>query len=94
MPEDKQHGGGPKTPEGKERSSENATTHGMCAKRFRLLADETQKAYEQHEAEWREQFEPEDFLERQLVDQLILNSWLMQRANRRYTDAEAAGDRS
>ncbi len=93
MGEEKKRGGGPKTPEGKAKSSENSAKHGMRAKQFRLAADETQEEYDQHRANWWAQLGPEGFLEEQMVNQLILNHWLMLRGNRRYLEAEIEGDR-
>jgi hypothetical protein len=90
MPEEKKRGGGPKTLEGKARSSQNRTTHGMRAKHLFVLADETPEQYQQLCDGWLAQFEPQSFVEEQLLEQLILNSWLMKRANRRYLEAEGA----
>ncbi len=93
MGEEKKRGGGPKTPEGKAKSSENSAKHGMRAKQFRLAADETQEEYDEHRANWWAQLGPESFLEEQMMNQLILNHWLMLRGNRRYLEAEIEGDR-
>ncbi len=92
MAEEKKRGGGPKTPEGKAKSSENSAKHGMRAKQFRLAADETQEEYDEHRANWWAQLGPESFLEEQMMNQLILNHWLMLRGNRRYLEAEIEGD--
>ncbi len=86
----KKRGGGPKTAEGKARSSQNSTTHGMRAKHVRVLADESPDEYQRHHAGWLEQFAPQNFLEEQLVEQVIWNSWLMKRATRRAMDTEGA----
>ena len=83
MAEEKRRGDGPKTPEGKAKSRENATKHGARAQHVHLAADETAEQYDEHCRNWRESLNPQSFLEEQLVEQLILNSWLMLRANRR-----------
>ena len=93
MDEEGKRGGGPKTPEGKAKSSENSAKHGMRAKQFRLAADETQEEYDEHRANWWAQLGPESFLEEQMMNQLILNHWLMLRGNRRYLEAQIEGDR-
>ncbi len=79
-----------KTPEGKEQSARNATKHGLLAKRYLILADETREQYEETRKGWLENYEPADYHEARLVDQLILNDWLLKRANRRLLDVEAA----
>ncbi len=90
MAESKKRGGGPKTPEGKARSSENSTTHGMRAKHVRVLADERPEEYKRHFEGWMDQLEPQNFLEEQLARQVISNSWLMERATRRAMENEGA----
>ncbi len=82
--------GGPKTPEGKEKSSRNSTSHGLRATRVLILAGESQDDYDEIREGWLATYEPENFHERSLVEQLILNHWMMQRANRRLLEAEAA----
>ncbi len=83
-------GGGPKSPEGKASSSGNSTKHGMLSKRHTILADETREEYEETRLGWLENYEPADYHEARLVDQLILNDWLLKRANKRLLQAEAA----
>ena len=82
--------GGPQTPEGKERSSRNALTHGLSAKQVLILPDETREEYEETRQGWWEEFTPEDYSEKRLVEQVVLNDWLLKRANRRLLEAEAA----
>ncbi len=86
----KKRGGGPKTAEGKARSSQNSTTHGMRAKHVRVLADESPEEYQRHHAGWLDQLDPQNFLEEELAEQVILNSWLMKRATRRAMENEGA----
>ncbi len=89
MPESKKRGGGPKTPEGKRRASENSTKHGARATKFTILADESPEEYEETRNGWLTAFEPEGYHEIRLVDQLIVNDWLLKRANRRFLETEA-----
>ena len=79
-----------KSPEGKANSSQNALKHGLRSQRHTILADETREDYEETRRGWLEKYTPADYHERRLVNQLILNDWLLQRANRRILDAEAA----
>ncbi len=81
--------GGPKSPWGREKSSRNSTTHGLRATRVLILAGESQDDYDDTREGWLATYEPENFHERSLVEQLILNHWMMQRANRRLLEAEA-----
>ncbi len=90
MAEEKKRGGGPKTPEGRARSSRNATQHGLRATKVLLLPDESQEEYDEMVAGWRKQFLPADYQEEKLVETLILNDWLHRRAFRWLLAIEAA----
>ncbi len=93
MPEEKKkRGGGPKTSEGKGRSSRNSTKHGACAKHFLVLEDESKDEYQRHYDGWLDEFQPQSFIEQELLQQLIWNSWLMKRATRRAMKNEATAD--
>ncbi len=83
-------GGGPKSRDGKARSSQNSTTHGMRARPGLILPDERREDFDEIEKGWREEYQPEGHAENTLVDQLILNQWLMKRAERRVLQAEEA----
>jgi hypothetical protein len=83
-------GGGPKTPEGKQRSSQNSTRHGLRAKKIRLLPDEDQGEYEEMVAGWNKQWRPEDYQEHKLVETLIHNDWMHWRAERWLMETEAS----
>ncbi len=82
--------GGPNTPEGREKSSWNSTTHGLRAKKVRLLGDETQDQYDAVVEGWSKQFEPADYQEEKLVETLIFNDWMHQRAQRWLLEGEAS----
>ncbi len=88
--DESKRGGGPKTPGGKERASRNSTTHGMRSKKVLILADETAEEYEETREGWLAEYEPEGYQQVRLVEQLILNDWLLKRANRRVLQTEAA----
>ena len=84
--------GGPKTPAGKKRSSENSTAHGLRSTRPSILPDEAREEYDETRRGWIETYEPDGYHEVRLVEQLILNEWLLKRANRRLMEAEAEED--
>src|SRR5664280_3352149 len=67
-------GGGPRTSEGKRRSSQNATKHGVFSKRP-TIGDERDEDWIEHRAGMRESFQPQGRNEDLLVDQLALNRW-------------------
>jgi hypothetical protein len=90
MAEEKKHGGGPKTTEGKARSRQNSTRHGLRATSAWLLPDETQEEFDAVEAGWNQQFQPSDFQQQTLVKSLVLNDWLRRRAERWLLTTEAA----
>lgn len=70
---------GPRTPEGKARAAQNAIQHGLCAQRITLPGEDA------HEwAVFHHQFlldlQPNDALERLMVDRIALAAWRLQRA--------------
>ena len=67
----------------------NATKHGCCAKTL-ILPDECQEDFDRISNGWTAEFEPEGYQEERLVEMLILNDWLLQRAQRRLWEAERA----
>lgn len=66
--------GGPKTPEGKARSSQNALKHGLLSRRV-LLQDEDPVEFQAHVRSYRDYFKPIGPVEAYLVDKLIAISW-------------------
>lgn len=80
-------GGGPKTRKGRKAVSMNAVRHGMRAKTL-VLPGESQKDFERTVFHWTDLWEPEDYKEERLVETLIINDWMLQRAVRRLTEAE------
>jgi hypothetical protein len=85
----RRRGGGPKTPEGKQRSSQNSTRHGLRAQKIRLIDGEEQSDYDAMVAGWNEQWLPDDHQEHKLVGTLIYNDWLHRRAERWLMETEA-----
>jgi hypothetical protein len=70
---------GPKTPEGKAHSRENAWKHGLTAAKIIILGEKASD-FEAFYAELWRQFEPAPGLESILVDRLAAQGWRLRRA--------------
>ena len=82
---------GPRTPEGKAASSQNAIKHGATASRV-VLAFEDPAEFERVHAEFCRQLRPATFLERFLIEDMVAAHWRMtrmQRVIRCHTDRAA-----
>jgi hypothetical protein len=73
---------GPKTPEGKARSAQNALRHGLCAEEFVVLHDEDEQAFEALEASVLEELAPQGALQRFLAGRIVRAAWRLERAER------------
>lgn len=73
---------GPRTPEGKAISSQNATKHG-CRLKTLILRDEDPTEYEALHQKWSNQYQPIGQAEETLVKQVIDNHWYLMRAQKR-----------
>jgi hypothetical protein len=78
---------GPRTDEGKERSSKNATKHG-CTSRELVLAHEDPEEWEAVLEGWLESYETDTPAERRLVEEAAQADWFFQRNTRQYMAAE------
>ena len=78
-------GGGPRTPDGKRRSSQNATKHGIYAK-SQIIKDEQDDDWLEHMAGMRESFQPQDYYQDTVVEQLAFNRWQRHREDRWLTE--------
>ena len=76
-----QHSTGPRTAEGKQRTSQNALKHGLCAK-DPLIPGEDPDDYNQHCAEALFDFRPVTTAEENLVDQIADITWRLKRFSR------------
>jgi len=72
---------GPRTPEGKQRSSLNAIKHGLCAQ-DPLVPGEDPDAYKQHIREIKLDLKPTGATESDLVEQIADISWRLKRLSR------------
>ncbi len=73
-----EHSTGPRTQAGKQRSSQNALRHGLTS-RTAVLPTEDQAVYEQHCHHFRDEYQPANATETQLVQQLADTSWRLNR---------------
>jgi len=70
--------GGPRTEEGKQRSSQNAIKHRLFALSF-LLPGETQDEYDRHLYRYNKEYQPKGATEEDLVRQLAETEWRRRR---------------
>ena len=71
---------GPRTPEGKARSSQNALKHGLrAAKPENAVPGEMRQAYRQLRAEFFYQYQPQGPTESTILDLVILATWQLRR---------------
>lgn len=72
---------GPVTDAGKERSSANATRHGLSAKHIIVLSNESNEGFLKLVARFEEMFQPVDDIERGFVRQAAAARWRLLRAS-------------
>lgn len=82
--------GGPRTPEGKLRSRQNAVTHGCSAHTIQFLPDEDPREYDEIAAHWLEKLHPLDQAEHELVIRVAKSAWRARRAEHNLEKVEAA----
>ena len=80
---------GPRTPEGKARSSMNAVKHGLRARSFALLPEEDPAEWAGHLADLSRDLGPVDPTEEKLVTALAVATWKEIRADRAEADVLA-----
>lgn len=78
----KQRGGGPKSRDGKAKSSLNALKHGLTSLRPRLLEWESATQFRQLTAALVEELAPDGVVESLLVDRIVWCAWRLRRAAR------------
>jgi hypothetical protein len=71
---------GPKTPEGKARSAQNALKHGFRAQRYVVLPDEDAAAFQVLEAALMEELAPQGVLQTVLARRVVAAAWRLERA--------------
>ena len=72
---------GPKTPEGKATSAQNATTHGLTASSD-IIKGESQEQFDAHKHRFLECLNPRNAVEDFLADRVVSLAWRLKRAER------------
>ena len=72
---------GPKTPEGKAKVSQNATTHGLTASSD-IIKGESQQQFDAHKHSFLECLNPRNAVEDFLADRVVSLAWRLKRAER------------
>ena len=70
---------GPKTPEGKEKSSQNAVTHGFTSQSLLVLACESQSQFDEILNKMMEIYQPANAAEIDLVEEMVAARWRIRR---------------
>lgn len=78
---------GPRSPEGKERSSQNALKQGLCSEKL-ILPDEDPAEFEEVKNKWLDDLVYDEPLLITLAEQTAIAEWFYRRALRRYNEAE------
>ncbi|HEY1949355.1 MAG TPA: hypothetical protein VGG97_20275 [Bryobacteraceae bacterium] len=78
---------GPRTPEGKQISSQNATKHGCCSQRL-LLPDENPEEWEALKAGWLQEYNTSSLVFLSLAVRAAEKQWLLLRAQKRFDEVQ------
>src|SRR5262249_5150540 len=76
---------GPKTPEGKERSSQNGLTHGLTSKKCPIWPGENEEEYRELQDALTRDLKPRGAMQREMVEDIVQTRWKI----RRVPDLEA-----
>ena len=76
----KRAAGGPATEEGKRRAAMNAIRHGVLSNKFIVLQSESQEEFDDLKLNYYMALEPANFMERELVDEIVWAKWRQRRA--------------
>jgi len=78
--ENARHSTGPRTEEGKARSSQNALKHGLTSNKSLLLPDEDEEEFREFASDLKATYAPFNTVEAELVDDIISIQWRRKRA--------------
>ncbi len=78
---------GPRTENGKAIASRNSTTHGCCSTQT-IINGESQEEFNELLEDWLRAYEPEDSMQRSLVEQAVHAQWILKRNTNRYNEFE------
>jgi hypothetical protein len=76
-----QHSTGPRTPEGKTRSSQNASKHGLTAREV-IIAPGEQPEFDHLLAQYQADVKPQGAIQQTLFNQLVAAAWNLRRIGR------------
>ena len=76
-----QHSTGPRSPEGKARSSQNATRHGLTSARL-IVRDDEREEFDELQSSLLEEIRPQGALETDIFSHLLHASWNLRRLRR------------
>src|SRR4051812_25759032 len=79
--ENSQKSTGPRTKEGKKKSSMNALKHGLTSKEV-VLPNEDPKAYQERLTEWLKYFRPENPAQAASIERAVTSKWKLDRCTR------------
>jgi hypothetical protein len=80
---------GPTSPEGKEQSSQNSTTHGCRSMKHRILPGESEEEYNQLHARWFGEYRPKNDLDATMLERVVQAEWRMVRCEQQFAETEA-----
>jgi hypothetical protein len=80
---------GPRTVEGKARTSQNAPTHGLTAAQL-VIAAEDREEFDEFHAQLDTDIRPQGALQQILFDQLVASAWNLRRIRRMETELTAS----
>src|SRR6185437_13319123 len=80
---------GPKSEQGKKRSSRNALKHGLTAEEL-VLPGESADDYDDRLTEWTDYYEPQGPAQRALIERAVAAQWRLERVARVETQRLAA----
>jgi hypothetical protein len=85
-----QQSSGPRTAEGKARSSQNSTRHSLCGKKY-LIAPEDRAEFNLHYNELLAALAPEGAIESKLAEAIVIDEWRLTRARTLESEIFARG---
>lgn len=80
---------GPTSLAGKEKSSQNSTTHGCRSTQHRILPGESEEEYRQLHNRWQQEYRPVNDVDRAMIERLVQAEWRMIRCERQLVETEA-----
>jgi hypothetical protein len=88
-----QYSSGPRTPEGKARSSQNASKHGLTAREV-VIAPGEQEEFDHLAADYQADVQPQGAIQQTLFNQLVAAAWNLRRIGRMEAELCAGASKS